>query len=95
MRWNWTQEGWPHFRYDSEAIKPREEKFPISSGEIVGAVRHVTGDDRDRLRIELLSEEAVRTSAIVEGEVLDRFQRPVIPAAPVRAGNRRHAGEGP
>ncbi|MBJ2153010.1 Fic family protein [Paracoccus sp. IB05] len=71
MRWNWTQEDWPRFRYDDEAIKPLEEKFLISSGEIVGAVRHVTGDDRDRLRIELLSEEAMRTSAI-EGEVLDR-----------------------
>jgi Fic family protein len=31
----------------------------------------VTGEERDRLRIELLSEEAMRTSAI-EGEVLDR-----------------------
>lgn len=71
MRWNWTQEDWARFRYDDEAIKPLEEKFLISSGEIVGAVRHVTGDDRDRLRIELLSEEAMRTSAI-EGEVLDR-----------------------
>lgn len=71
MQWNWTQNGWPHFRYDSEAIKALEDKFLISSGEIVGAVRHVTGDERDRLRIELLSEEAMRTSAI-EGEVLDR-----------------------
>jgi len=43
----------------------------LSSGEILGAVRHVAGEERDRLRIELLSEEAIRTSAI-EGEVLDR-----------------------
>lgn len=38
---------------------------------ILGAVRPVTGDERDRLCIELLNEEAMRTSAI-EGEVLDR-----------------------
>jgi Fic family protein len=71
MRWNWTQPDWPNFRYDSAAVEPLERRFLLSSGEILGAVRHVTGDERDRLRIELLSEEAMRTSAI-EGEVLDR-----------------------
>ena len=71
MRWNWTQPDWPNFRYDSDAVEPLEQRFLLSSGEILGAVRHVTGKERDRLRIELLSEEAMRTSAI-EGEVLDR-----------------------
>lgn len=71
MPWNWTQPGWPNFRYDVAAAEPLEWRFLLSSGEILGAVRHVTGDERDRLRIALLSEEAMRTSAI-EGEVLDR-----------------------
>ena len=71
MRWNWTQPDWPNFRYDSAAVEPLERRFLLSSGEILGAVRHVTGEERDQLRIELLSEEAMRTSAI-EGEVLDR-----------------------
>jgi Fic family protein len=71
MRWNWTQPDWPNFRYDSAAIEPLERRFLISSGEILGAVRHVINEERDQLRIELLSEEAMRTSAI-EGEVLDR-----------------------
>lgn len=71
MPWNWTQSDWPIFRYDSAAIEPLERRFLLSSGEILGAVRHVAGEERDRLRIELLSEEAMRTSAI-EGEVLDR-----------------------
>ena len=71
MRWNWTQPDWPNFRYDRAAVEPLERRFLLSSGEILGAVRHVTGEERDRLRIELLSEEAMRTSAI-EGEVLDR-----------------------
>lgn len=71
MRWNWTQPDWPNFRFDSAAVEALERRFLLSSGEILGAVRHVTGDERDRLRIELLSEEAMRTSAI-EGEVLDR-----------------------
>ncbi len=71
MPWNWTQSDCPIFRYDSAAIEPLERRFLLSSGEILGAVRHVAGEERDRLRIELLSEEAMRTSAI-EGEVLDR-----------------------
>ena len=71
MRWNWTQADWPNFRYDSAAVEPLERRFLLSSGEILGAVRHVAGEERDRFRIELISEEAMRTSAI-EGEVLDR-----------------------
>jgi Fic family protein len=71
MRWNWTHPDWSNFGYDSTAVEPFERRFLLSSGEILGAVRHVTGEERDRLRIELLSEEAMRTSAI-EGEVLDR-----------------------
>lgn len=71
MRWNWTHADWPNFRFDSAAVEPFERQFLLSSGEILGAVRHVTADERDRLRVELLSEEAMRTSAI-EGEVLDR-----------------------
>ncbi|WP_128255585.1 Fic family protein [Falsirhodobacter deserti] len=83
MPWNWTQAGWPNFRYDSAAIAPFEQRFLMSSGEILGAVRHVTGEDRNRLRIDLLSEEAMRTSAI-EGEVLDRSS--------VQSSLRRHFG---
>ena len=71
MRWNWTQPDWPNFRFDHAAVEPLERRFLLSSGEILGAVRHVSGDERDRLRIDLLSEEAMKTSAI-EGEVLDR-----------------------
>tara|TARA_R110002012_G_scaffold273349_2_gene459172 strand:+ start:207 stop:467 length:261 start_codon:yes stop_codon:yes gene_type:complete len=70
MRWNWTQPDWPNFRYDSAAIEPLERRFLLCAGEILGAVRHVTGEEHNRLRIELLSEEAMRTSAI-EGEVVD------------------------
>lgn len=83
MRWNWTQPDWPNFRYDSAAIEPLERQFLISSGEILGAVRHMINEERDQLCIELLSEEAMRTSAI-EGEVLDRSS--------VQSSLRRHFG---
>lgn len=83
MPWNWTYEDWPNFRYDSAALDPLERQFLLASGEILGAVRHVSGEERDRLRIDLLSEEAMRTSAI-EGEMLDRSS--------VQSSLRRHFG---
>lgn len=72
MQWNWAQEGWPHFTYDTAVLEPFENRFLQSSGEIIGAVRHVGDEERNLLRIELLSDEAVKTSEI-EGEMLDRL----------------------
>jgi Fic family protein len=72
MTWNWTQEGWPQFTYDAVSLEPLENRFLLSSGEMIGAVRHVSDEERNLLRIELLSDEAVKTSEI-EGEMLDRL----------------------
>jgi len=72
MRWNWQYPDWPNFTYDAVALAPLEERFRQSSGEVIGAVRHFGDDDRSQLRIELLSDEAVKTSEI-EGEFLDRL----------------------
>ncbi|CAN7639486.1 Fic family protein [Rhizobium sp. LjRoot98] len=71
MIWNWTQPDWPQFTYDAASLAPLENQFLLSSGEVIGAVRHFKDEDRDLLRIELLSDEAVKTSEI-EGEMLDR-----------------------
>ena len=71
MVWNWQIPGWPDFRYDAAALAPLEQRFLLSSGEILGAVHHVGSSERDQLRIDLLSDEAMKTSAI-EGEMLDR-----------------------
>lgn len=71
MAWNWQVSSWPDFRYDAAALAPFEQSFLLSSGEIIGAVNHVSHSERDQLRIDLLSDEAMKTSAI-EGEVLDR-----------------------
>ncbi|MEP2781123.1 MAG: Fic family protein [Pseudoruegeria sp.] len=71
MAWNWQIPGWPNFRYDAAALAPFEQRFLLLSGEILGAVHHVSPTERDQLRIDLLSDEAMKTSAI-EGEMLDR-----------------------
>lgn len=71
MRWNWEQANWPNFAWDSKALEPLERQFLSQSGEFIGAFRHVGADDQDALRVELISEEAVKTSQI-EGEILNR-----------------------
>ncbi len=71
MPWNWQQSDWPNFAYDSKALEPLERQFLLQSGEFVGAFRHVGADDQETLKIELISDEAVKTSEI-EGEILDR-----------------------
>lgn len=71
MKWNWEQTDWPHFTYDKQALEPLEREFLLRSGEFLGVFRHVSPDDRDQIRIDLISEEALKTSAI-EGEYLNR-----------------------
>ena len=71
MTWNWEKPDWPNFAYDSAALEPREKHFLVQSGEFVGACKHIGADDQETLKIELISEEAVKTSEI-EGEILDR-----------------------
>lgn len=71
MPWNWQQSDWPHFSYDGSRLEPLERQFLQRSGELLGVLRHIDQDDQALLRIEVLSDEAVKTSAI-EGELLDR-----------------------
>ena len=71
MIWNWKQPDWPGFRYDAAALEVLEKRFLLRSGEFIGAFKHVGQDDRDMLKIELISDEALKTSAI-EGEILNR-----------------------
>lgn len=71
MLWNWQQAYWPEFTYDAAKIEPLEKQFLLRSGEFIGAYRHVRPDERDMLRIELISDEALKTSEI-EGEMLCR-----------------------
>src|SRR5438132_12808963 len=71
MTWNWEQPDWPEFTYDSRALEPLERQFLLRTGELVGGFKHVGPQDQDILKIELISDEALKTSEI-EGEVLDR-----------------------
>ncbi len=69
--WNWLLKNWPQFTYDKESLTELEQAFIQNSGTIVGALKHVTSDSKDDLLVEILSNEAMKTSEI-EGEFLNR-----------------------
>jgi Fic family protein len=69
--WNWQKGDWPDFRYDAGRLAALEERFLQESGVYSGMVRHLEKEGRDWLVVELMSEEALRTSEI-EGEILNR-----------------------
>ena len=69
--WNWQQDDWANFKFKPEVIEKYEKDFLIHAGIAIGAVRHISDSDRDNLTIELISDEAVKTSEI-EGEYLNR-----------------------
>jgi hypothetical protein len=48
-----------------------ERQFLLRSGGFFGVFKHVSREDQDSLKIELISDEALKTSEI-EGEILNR-----------------------
>lgn len=71
MKWNWQHENWPEFTFDSAALAALEAKFLTASGVLLGTCKHLDGGELKALTVELMSEEALKTSEI-EGEFLNR-----------------------
>lgn len=71
MSWNWQKTDWPNFRWDRGRLETAEKEFLVRGGVFVGTIRHLAPNERDQLKIEAMSAEAVTTSEI-EGEILDR-----------------------
>jgi Fic family protein len=88
--WNWEQKDWPNFSYNSKGLAGFEEQFLRNSGEHLGALKHISSDDQDQLKIELISEEAFKTS-IIEGEILNRdsLQSSICHQFGLKTDNRR------
>jgi Fic family protein len=71
MVWNWQQDQWPCFTYCGQDLEGLENAFLRQSGMLQGAYLHIDPADKNQLTIELMSNEALKTSQI-EGELLDR-----------------------
>jgi Fic family protein len=83
MRWNWQQQDWPNFSWDAPRLQKAEALFLEGAGIAIGVSKHIDEADRGALSVELMSHEAIDTSAI-EGEALDRDS--------VQSSIRRHLG---
>ena len=70
-RWNWQQDDWPRFRFEKTTLEEREAKFLLQGGILLGALLHIRDDDKTELTVDLISNEALKTSEI-EGELLNR-----------------------
>lgn len=71
MVWNWQQKDWPHFTYDLTEISALEEELLKKAGESFGIVKHFSSSEKRDITIQMISNEALKTSEI-EGEILDR-----------------------
>lgn len=71
MNWNWERKDWPNFSYDTKTLEELENRFLRESGTLLGAFKHLDEDQRQSIIIDLISDEALKTSEI-EGEYLDR-----------------------
>ena len=71
MIWNWQQEDWPKFSYDKTSLEEAEGAFLRQSGILQGSYKHIGDADKTVLTVDLMSDEAYKTSEI-EGEILDR-----------------------
>ncbi len=69
--WNWQLKDWPQFTFNAQALKELELNFAKNTGEMLGVLRHIKVDSKDNFLVEMLSNEAVKTTEI-EGEYLDR-----------------------
>ncbi len=69
--WNWQQPDWPHFTFDAERLKAREALFLLRAGLFMGICKHIGDTEKIALAIDIMSDEATKTSEI-EGEYLNR-----------------------
>lgn len=69
--WNWQQSDWPNWRFDDQKLEKLERQFLLGSGQLIGTWQHLSAGHKEQLKVNLLSDEALKTSEI-EGEFLDR-----------------------
>lgn len=83
MTWNWRHKDWPHFIYNADEFERFEIEFVHRAGIMHGSMKHISEDDKETLTINLISNEALKTSEI-EGELLNRNS--------LQSSIRRHFG---
>jgi len=72
MKYNWQQADWPHFRYDLSNLHEILIAIAEKMGFINGKLTHLTEQNKTEAMINLIIEEAIKTSKI-EGENINRL----------------------
>ena len=70
-KWNWQKDDWGNFTYNTSEIEKLEREYLQQSSFSFGVARHLSHKDKNDLIVEIVSNEAIKTSEI-EGEFLDR-----------------------
>lgn len=83
VNFNYSSPSWAHFTYNPKVYEDMERTYLHNRGVSLGVMKHFSQDDLDKITIELLSNEAIKTSEI-EGEYLDRES--------VQSSIRKHFG---
>ena len=71
MVWNWQHKNWPQFIYNLDELEALESEFIHKAGIMRGSMKHISEGDKEALTINLISDEALKTSEI-EGDILNR-----------------------
>ena len=71
MTWNWESKKWPKFTYNLESIESKLNDFYFHSGKLLGVSQSISMDSNQNLRLEIITDEALKTSEI-EGEYFNR-----------------------
>ena len=69
-KYNWQQPDWPHFKYDLNGLQEALFSIAEKMGFIAGKVKHLSENLQTEALIDLMVEEAVKTSKI-EGEKIN------------------------
>lgn len=90
-QWNWQHPGWPHFTWGTGILDSAARQFAEGFKGQSAVLRRAGEEDLHGLRIEWLTTEAIKTSAI-EGEILDRdsIQASLLRRFGLRPSARRH-----
>ncbi len=70
-RWIWQQNNYPNFTYDKTNLEPILLEIKYQQGLLDGIYKTINKDDLNLAKLEILTTEALDTSAI-EGEILNR-----------------------
>ena len=90
-QWNWQHPDWPHFTWTTRTLDSAAQEFAKGVEDQNIVLRRAGEEDLHGLRIEWLTNEAIKTSAI-EGEILDRdsIQASLLRRFGLRPSARRH-----